>query len=434
MNQILLRNGTLLDPHRGVQENTDILIERGKLARIGRGISLPIRTEELDMAGKWIMPGIIDLHAHQSEPQRLDRETIASLGRAAAAGGITSAVIRPNADMPLDNIALVEFLRSKANRETRTRFFPVSATTIGRKGERLIEIGEMASTGVVATGDDTRSYAQAEIVRRAMEYARMFDLPYFSFPSDPSLAGRGVINEGYVSMMLGLEGIPASAEEIIVIRDIILAREAKCHLHIGPVTTAASVELVRRAKGDGLDVTAETHPHFFILTENACAGYDTDTKVDPPLRTERDLLSVRQGLVDGTIDIIASGHTPLSIVDKDLEFDTAVPGISGIEIMLPLCVTCLIKEGIIYPEMLAKLLSAAPAALLGQSQLGRLEIGAVADLTVIDPNLTKEVDPTTFKGRGRNTPFEGVTLTGWAIMTIVAGQIVMSNGELQYSL
>ncbi len=274
----------------------------------------------------------------------------------------------------------------------------MSAATAKRQGKQLIDMGELAGAGVVAAGDDMRASSSAQITRRAMEYARMFDLPYFSFPMDPSLAGKGMINEGYTSTMLGLAGSPASAEEIIVIRDIILARDAKCRLHISPVTTVASVELVRRAKADGISVTAETHPHYFILTEAACKSYDTNTKVDPPLRTDADVDAVCRGIKDGTIDIVASGHTPLSIIDKDLEFDIAVEGISGIEILIPLCITFLVKHGIVYPEHLANLLCTNPARLLGQPLLGRFEPGAAADITVVDPDLVKMVDPVSFKG------------------------------------
>jgi dihydroorotase len=433
MKPLLLRGGTLLDPQRGVQEYTDILLEKQRISKIGRELPVPSHGTVVDVAGKWVLPGVIDAHTHISEPNRLDRETIASLGRAAAAGGVTSVVVRPNDDLPLDNIALVEFLRSKAFQQTKTRIFPVSAATAQRQGKQLIDMGELAGAGVVAAGDDMRSVASAQIVRRAMEYARMFDLPYFSFPMDPSLAGRGMINEGYTSTMLGLAGSPASAEEVIVIRDIILARDAKCRLHISPVTTVASVELVRRAKADGISVTAETHPHYFILTEAACKSYDTNTKVDPPLRTEADVDAVCRGIKDGTIDIVASGHTPLSIIDKDLEFDIAVEGISGIEILLPLCISSLVKRGIVYPEQLANLLSHNPACMLGQPLLGRFEVGVAADITVVDPDMVKEVDPIAFKSRGRNTPFAGAPLAGWPVLTIAWGEIIMREGELTYT-
>ncbi len=433
MSALLIRNGTLLDPQRGVQEGMDILLEKQRISKIGRNLPAPSRCEVVDVHGKWVLPGVIDAHAHISEPNRLDRETIASLGRAAANGGVTSVIVRPSDDLPLDNIALVEFLRSKAFQQTKTRVFPVSAATAKRQGRQLIDMGELAGAGVVAAGDDMRAGASAQITRRAMEYARMFDLPYFSFPMDPSLAGRGMINEGYTSTMLGLAGSPASAEEIIVIRDIILARDAKCRLHLSPVTTVASVELVRRAKADGISVTAETHPHYFILTEAACQNYDTNTKVDPPLRTEADVDAVCRGIKDGTIDIVASGHTPLSIIDKDLEFDIAVEGISGIEILIPLCITYLVKHGIVYPEHLANLLCMNPARLLGQPLLGRFEPGAAADITVIDPDLVKIVDPVSFKGRGRNTPFAGVELAGWPVLTVAWGEIIMRDGELTYA-
>jgi len=422
---LLLKGGRVIDPAQDLDRVADLLLVDGRVAGCDDNISPPADTEVYDAAGKWVIPGAVDLHVHLSEPARADRETVASLSRAAAAGGVTTAACRPGDDLPLDNITTLEYLLSKNRSEGLIRLKSVAALTRRRAGETLTDIGDLVEGGAVALGDD-RAIMNSQVMRRGLEYARTFEVPVVSFAQDESLARGGVMNEGFVSTSLGLKGIPWSAEEVMVIRDIILARMTRWHVHISPVTVAGAVELIRRAKADGIRVTCDTAPHYFTLTETAAAGYNTFAKVSPPLRLERDLEAVRAGLADGTIDAITSSHEPLTIVDKDIEFAAAAFGISGVETFVPLSFTELVTKGGIAPRAYVNLISTKPAAVLGLPG-GTLAVGAPADVVVLDVETAAVVAPASFLSRGKNTPFAGVTCVGWPVLTVVGGHVILRD-------
>ncbi len=426
--KLLIKNGRVLDPSRDFDGVCDLLLADGVVAACEAGLAAPKGAEVYDASGKWVIPGAIDLHVHFSEPTRADRETVASLSRAAAAGGVTTAVCRPCDDVPLDNIAVAEFLLSKNRREGLVRLKPVAAMTRGLKGATLTDVGDLVTGGAVALGDG-RAVMDSQVMRRGLEYARSFAVPVVAFPQDESLAAGGVMNEGFVSTTLGLRGIPWSAEEVMVIRDVILARMTRWHVHISPVTVAGAVELVRRAKADGVRVTCDTSPHYFWLTERAVEGYNTFAKVSPPLRSERDVEAVKAGLADGTIDAIASHHVPLSVVDKDVEFNDAAFGVSGLETLVPLSYTALAAGSRMPPLDFVRLISTGPAKLFGLAG-GTLAVGAPADVTVLDVERASAITPASFFSRGKNTPFAGMEVAGRPTLTAVGGNAVMREGKL----
>ncbi len=426
--KLLLRNGRVIDPSRNVDRVCDLLLADGVVAACDVGLNVPAGADVYDAAGKWVIPGAVDLNVHFAEPARADRETVASLSRAAAAGGVTAAVCRPCDDVPLDNIPLAEFLLSKNRREGLVRLRPVAALTRGRKGETLTDVGDLVTGGAVAVGDD-RPVMNSQVMRRGLEYARSFAVPVITFPEDESLAAGGVMNEGFVSTTLGLKGVPWSAEEVMVIRDIILARMTRWHVHISPVTVAGAVELIRRAKADGIKVTCDTSPHYFWLTERAVEGYNTFAKVSPPLRGDRDVDAVKAGLADGTIDAVASHHVPLSVVDKDVEFNDAAFGVSGLETFVALGYTALVAAAVVSAADFVRLISTGPAKLFGLAG-GSLAVGAPADVVVLDPEKASVIRAASFFSRGKNTPFEGLTAAGWPVLTVVGGNVVMKDGRL----
>lgn len=424
---LVLKGGRVIDPSRGFDGTADVVIDDGKIVASEGATHLPKGAQVFDAAGKWVLPGAVDAAVHLSEPARADRETVASLGRAAAMAGVTSAVCRPNADLRLDTIATLEFIYSKNRREGLARLYPAAALTRGREGAVLTDIGDLVTGGAVAVGDG-RPVMSSLVMRRGLEYARSFGVPVITFPQDETLARGGVMNEGATATALGLRGIPASAEEVIVIRDIILARMTGWRVHISPVTTAGAVELVRRAKADGLRVTCDTAPHYFRLAENAAAGYNTFAKVSPPLRTAADKAALVEGLRDGTIDAVASDHQPLTIIDKDIEFAAAAFGISSLETFLPLAFTALVIQGGLTPLKFADAVSTCPARLFGLPA-GTLAPHAPADVIVLDTENERPVNTGAFLSRGKNTPFEGEICRGWPVLTVVGGHIVMQEGK-----
>lgn len=425
---LLLKNGRVLDPAEGFDQVCDLLLTDGRVAGRGGKLKAPAGADVYDASGKWVIPGVVDLNVHLSEPARADRETVASLARAAAAGGVTTAVCRPCDDLPLDNIATNEFLYSKNRREGLVRLKPAAALTRGRRGETLTDIGDLATGGAVAVGDD-RAVMNSRVMRRGLEYARGYGIPVISFPQDESLAAGGVMNEGFTATSLGLKGIPWSAEEVMVIRDIILARMTRWHVHISPVTVAGAVELIRRAKRDGIRVTCDTSPHYLALTEETVQGYNTAAKVSPPLRTARDNAALREGLADGTIDALASAHVPSTIVDKDIEFADAAFGVSAVETLVPVGYHTLVRAGGMAPLDFVKLITAAPARLF-KLDGGTLAVGAPADVTVLDVTASRTVRAAALLSRGKNTPFDGLTCAGWPVLTVVGGHAVMKDGVL----
>jgi dihydroorotase len=418
---ILIKNGHVIDPANKVDGKLDILVSDGKIAKFGKPGSLAVNDSQvIDAAGKFVVPGLIDMHVHLREPGYEYKETIATGTAAAKAGGFTSVCCMPNTNPVNDNRSVTEFILAQA-RSAPAQVFPIGAITKGSKGEELAEMGELYAAGCYAISDDGKPVMNASIMRRAMEYSKIFDMLIISHCEDSTLSGKGVMNEGVVSTELGLRGIPRSAEDVMTARDISLAELTGCKLHIAHVSTAGSVRLIRDAKARGLKVTAETCPHYFTLTDEAVRGYNTMVKMNPPLRTADDVAAIKQGLKDGTIDVIATDHAPHAMDEKSGEFDYAPFGIVGLETVLGLTLK-LVDEGILSLAEVIRKLSVNPALILKLNK-GKLTVGADADVTIIDPNIEWIVDASQFRSKSKNTPFNGWKLKGRAVLTIVGGKI-----------
>ncbi|HOQ06819.1 MAG TPA: dihydroorotase [Clostridiales bacterium] len=426
--KLLIRNGHVIDVKTGIDGIYDLLVENGRIAGISTGID-PEGCEVIDATGKYVLPGLVDAHCHLRDPGYEYKEDIESGTRSAAKGGFTSVACMPNTDPVTDNESVVKYILNKAKNEGYVNVYPIGAITKGLKGEELAEIGELKFAGAVAVSDDGRPVKSSSLMKKAMQYASMFDIAIISHCEDTDLAEDGVMNEGYTSTVLGLKGIPAAAEETMVARELILSEYLDIPIHIAHVSTALSVELIRNAKKRGVRVTCETCPHYFSLTEEACMGYDTNAKVNPPLRTARDVQAVIEGIADGTIDIIATDHAPHHIDEKRVEFSLAANGMVGFETALPLAVTKLVKPGIITMKKLVEKMSFNPARLLGISK-GTLEPGSTADITIVDIDAKFTVDPVRFESRSKNSPFGGMELYGLVWCTIVNGRPVVSEGVL----
>ncbi len=419
---ILIKNGHIIDPANAVDEKLDILVSDGKIAKLGKPGSIPANgAQVIDANGKLVVPGLIDMHVHLREPGFEYKETIATGTAAARAGGFTSVCSMPNTNPVNDCRSVTEFIVSQAAKEGAARVFPIGAITKGSKGEELAEMGELHRAGCVAISDDGKPVMNAAIMRRAMEYSKIFDLAVISHCEDASLSAKGVMNEGFVSTELGLRGIPAAAEDVMTARDISLAGLTGCRLHIAHVSTAGSVRLIREAKQRGVKVTAETCPHYFTLTDEAARGYNTMAKMNPPLRTAEDVAAIKQGLKDGTIDVIATDHAPHGMDEKSVEFDYAPFGVVGLETALGLAFK-LVQEGTLTLSEAVRKLSINPSEILKLNK-GSLAVGADADLTIIDPNIEWTVDASQFRSKSKNTPFNGWKLKGRAVQTIVGGKI-----------
>jgi len=420
--RVLIKSGTIVDPSERLELKGDLLIEDGIVREIAPEISVP-EAQILDARGCIVAPGFIDLHVHLREPGREDVETIETGTQAAAAGGFTAVCAMPNTQPVNDNRAVTRFLLERAREVGAVRVYPIGAITQGLKGEALAEIGEMREAGIVAISDDGQPVMNAQIMRRAMEYARQLDIPVVDHCEDKHLSAGGVMNEGLWSLRLGLKGIPAAAEEVHVARDIILAELTGAHVHLAHVSTAFSIELVRQAKRRGVRVSCEVTPHHFTLTEEAVRDYDTNAKMNPPLRTERDVRAIHEALADGTIDAIATDHAPHHPDEKALEFERAPFGIVGLETAVSLAMDRLVHQGIIGWMRLVELFSTNPARIANLPG-GTLRPGTVADITILDPTRPFIVRAEQFRSKGRNTPFEGWHLTGAVRATVVAGRVV----------
>jgi dihydroorotase len=420
---VVLAGGRLLDPSSGIDTTGDLLLRDGKVESVGGRVGRPDGAEVVECTGLVVAPGFIDVHCHLREPGREDVETIATGARAAAAGGFTAVCAMPNTDPVTDNQAAVGFVLKQGRAAGAARVHPIGAISIGQKGERLAEFGEMVGAGAVAVSDDGKPVVSAQLMRTALEYARAFGIPVADHCEDPTLAAGGAMNEGLVSARLGLRGIPSEAEEIMAIRDILLARRTGGHVHLCHMSTKGSVELIRWGKERGIRVTAEACPHHLSLTEDAVEGYNTNAKMNPPLRTAADVEAVRDAVRDGTIDLLATDHAPHHDDEKQSAFADAPNGIIGLETALAVNVTWLVKPGIISLATLVDRMSCAPARVFGLPG-GTLRRGAVADVTVFDPAREWVVDPARFLTKGRNTPYSGVTLAGRAYCTVVGGAIV----------
>ncbi|HUI66679.1 MAG TPA: dihydroorotase [Nitrospirota bacterium] len=418
---ILIKNGHIIDPVNKVDEKLDILVSAGKIAKIEKSGTLPANGGQvIDASGKFVVPGLIDMHVHLREPGFEYKETIATGTAAAKAGGFTSVCCMPNTNPVNDNRSITEFILAQA-RSSSARVFPIGAVTKGSKGEELAEMGELHDAGCVAISDDGKPVMNASMMRHAMEYSRIFDMLIISHCEDSTLSFKGVMNDGIVSTELGLRGIPRAAEDVMTARDISLAELTGGRLHIAHVSTAGSVRLIRDAKSRGVKVTAETCPHYFSLTEEAVRGYNTLAKMNPPLRTGDDVAAIRQGLKDGTIDVIATDHAPHAMDEKSGEFDYAPFGIVGLETALGLTLK-LVQEGVFSMTEVIRKLSVNPALIL-KLEKGTLSVDADADITMIDSNEDWTVDASQFKSKSKNTPFDGWKLRGKAVRTIVGGKL-----------
>ena len=420
---MLLRNGRVIDPASGLDERADVLVRDGRIHSVAKGLAAEPGTRVMDLEGKLVVPGLIDMHVHLREPGREDEETIQSGGRAAAAGGFTAVACMANTQPVIDNAGMVRFVLEVAEKTSPVRVFCVAAATVGLKGEAMTEMMDMREAGAVAVSDDGKFIQNSEVARRVMEYCGMAGLPFISHCEDQYLSAGGVMHEGYWSTVLGLKGIPAAAETVAVARDLNLAELTGARVHIAHVSTAGAVELVRQAKKRGLSVTAETAPHYLVLTDRVVSGYDTSAKVNPPLRSEEDRQGVIEGLKDGTIDVIASDHAPHCEEEKDVEFAAAAFGLIGLETTVGVVMTFLVRKGVVPLKDAISAMTVKPAAALG-IEGGTLAVGERADVTIIDPELEWEVDPCGFASGSRNTPFKGMKLTGRAVGTMVAGKLV----------
>jgi dihydroorotase len=424
MRPLVLRGGRVIDPSRGLDQTADLLIQDGKVAAIGTGLSAP-EAEVRDVAGKIVAPGLVDPHVHLREPGNEDEETVASGARAAVAGGFTAVCAMPNTDPVTDNQAAVGFIVRQAVRAGLARVYPIGAVSVGQQGERLAEFGEMVGAGAVAVSDDGKPIVSGHLMRTALEYARTFDIPIADHCEEPTLAAGGVMHEGLVAARLGLKGIPSAAEEIMVARDLVLAELTGGRVHLCHMSTRGSVELIRRAKqgGAGSRVTAEVTPHHLTLTDDACEDYDTHAKMNPPLREAADVAALRAALKEGVIDCIASDHAPHAYDEKDAAFDDAPFGIVGLETAFAVAYTELVQGGVLtLPELLARM-STVPARVF-RLPGGTLAPGAPADVGVFDVAARWTVDAARFHSKSRNTPFQGRALSGRPVLTIVAGRVV----------
>jgi dihydroorotase len=417
---LLIKNGRVLDPAAGIDLIQDLLIAEGRIARSGKELKAPGDVRTVDATGKVVCPGFIDIHTHLREPGFEYKETVASGTRAAAAGGFTAVCCMANTFPVNDNRAVTDYILAKARVEGVVRVYPIGAVTRNLEGTQLAELAEQAEAGCVAFSDDGRCVMNAEIYRRAMEYALPFGTPIISHAEDDHLARHGAMNEGLVSTELGLSGQPAAAEDVMVARDIVLAELTGAHVHIAHVSTAGAVRMIRDAKARGIRVTTEVTPHHLLLTDEAVRSWDPNTKMAPPLRGKRDVEAVLEALADGTIDCIATDHAPHALSEKEDEFAEAANGIVGLETAVSVLLDRLVKPGVIDLQTLVTRLSSGPARLLNLPG-GSLAPGAVADITILDLAETWTVDPAKFRSRARNTPFTGWTGTGRPWMTIVGG-------------
>jgi dihydroorotase len=428
--RLLIQNGYLIDPAQGTNTGKNLLIEDGRVVGLSsHNDAVPEGAEVFDATGLIVAPGFIDTHVHLREPGHEYKETIASGAAAAVAGGFTTICAMPNTNPINDNAAVTRFVIEQAERAGLASVFPIGAITKNSDGTELAEMGEMKDAGIIAVSDDGRPVPTAGMMRRAMEYARGFDLPVIDHCEDKSLARGGVMHEGHWSLVLGLRGMPAAAEEVDAERNCLLAELTGARVHLAHVSTRGALEAVRRAKEKGLPVTCEVAPHHWTLTDEATQDYDTNTKMSPPLRSQDHLDAIIEGLRDGTIDSIATDHAPHHADEKELEYDQAAFGIVGLETAVGLAFERLVKEGVISLERLVELCSTNPARIFSLEGRGSLRAGSRADLTILDPELAWTFDASRSKSKSRNTPFDGYSFHGANVATVVAGRIAYLHPE-----
>jgi dihydroorotase len=420
--KLLLKNARVVDPAAGVDGAYDVLVEDGRIARLASRIEAS-DAKTLDLTGLCVCPGFIDMHVHLREPGQEWKETIATGTRAAAAGGFTGVACMPNTQPPIDSRSVVEFVLAQARQHGAVPVYPIGCVSKGQGGVELAEMGDMAIAGARGFSDDGKPVASAGLMRRALEYSRIFDLPVIDHCEEPTLVAGGVVHEGEVATRLGLPGWPGVAEDVMVSRDILLAEYTGGAIHIAHMSTGRSAELVRRAKDAGVRVSCEVTPHHFALTDEAVAGYDTHAKMNPPLREESDRQALLAAIADGTVDAIASDHAPHNADEKCVEFSRAPFGIVGLETAVSLSLDRLVHGGVIGLARLVELLASGPAAAL-RLKKGSLRVGDDADITILDLDRRVVVKPSAFESKSVNTPFGGWILRGGPVMTIVGGRIV----------
>lgn len=422
---LLIKGGRVIDPSQGIDDTLDVVVENGLVKELGKGLSAPAGAEVIDACGKYVVPGLIDMHVHLRDPGLEYKEDIISGTRAAVAGGFTSVCCMPNTKPVIDNKAVATYIVNKAKTEGFCNVFPVGNITYGMNGDRLSEMGELKESGCVAVSDDGKPVRNSELMRRALEYANGMGILVLTHAEELDLVGEGVMNEGFTSTELGLKGIPRVAEDIATARDVMLAEYCNAPIHICHVSTKGSVQVIREAKARGVKVTCETAPHYFSLTDDAVRGYNTNAKMNPPLREADDVAAIKQGLKDGTIDCIATDHAPHHLDEKDVEFNEAMNGIVGLETSLPLSLK-LVDEGVITLSQLVEKMSCNPSIILGLDR-GTLKPGSVADIAVLDPAKQWIVSEQSLSSKSKNSPWLGETMSGAAAATIVSGTVVFSG-------
>ncbi len=427
--KILIKNGHIIDPANGVDKTADLLVEGSKIAELAENITSSADVV-IDASGECVTPGLVDMHVHLRDPGLEYKEDIITGTKAAVMGGVTSVACMPNTSPVCDSEAVVRYIIEKAANEGFANVYPVGAISKGMAGKELSEMGGLKDAGAVAVSDDGKPVSEPILMKHALQYAQMFGLPVISHCEDLSLADGGDMNEGLVSTYLGLRGITRAAEEVQAARDILIAEAVDAPVHIAHVSTRGTVDLVRQAKKRGVKVTCETAPHYFTLTEKAVEGFDTNAKMNPPLRTEDDVAAIKEGLKDGTIDAIITDHAPHHIDEKRCEFALALNGIIGLETSLGLGLTYLVRENVLTINELISLMSEKPAKILNIPK-GTLSVGADADITIFDPGKEWTVDVNKFKSKSKNSPYDGWKLYGKPEYVIVGGKIRVKNGELE---
>ncbi|MBI4051006.1 MAG: dihydroorotase [Elusimicrobia bacterium] len=428
--KLLIKGGRVLDPSQNLDRIADALIEGNQIKALGSNLASRMKLDGIqawDAKGLWVMPGVIDLHVHLREPGREMDETVATGTRAAAKGGVTSLCCMPNTEPPIDSPRMVQFILNKSKEQGAVHVFSAGCVTKGQKGEELAEMGLMAEAGAVAFTDDGKPVMNTQIMRRALEYSKSLGFPVMDHCEDAHLSQNGVMHEGLVSSRLGVCGIPAEAETLMAQRDIQLAEMTGGRLHLAHVSCAGTVETIRQAKRLGVRVTAETCPHYFALTDESLVDFNSNFKMNPPLRTQKDLKAIQEGLRDGTVDAIATDHAPHAPFRKSAGLESAPFGVIGLETLLPLTMTVLVSEKILTPLEAVRCLSTNPAKILGLKMKGGLRVGMDADVTLVDPTTVREVTDQ-FESKSKNSPFIGWKLKGFAVGTIVSGRVVMRDG------
>ncbi|MBI5484100.1 MAG: dihydroorotase [Deltaproteobacteria bacterium] len=419
---LLIKGGRVIDPSQNMDEVLDVLVEKGLIKEIGKGLSAPDSVKTIDASGKYVVPGLIDMHVHLRDPGLEYKEDIISGTRAAAAGGFTSICCMPNTKPVIDNKAIASYIINKARSEGFCNVFPIGSITYGLSGDRMSEMGELKEAGCVAVSDDGKPVNNSELMMRSLQYAAGIGIMLISHAEELELVGAGVMNEGYTSTELGLKGIPRVAEDIATAREVMLAEYTNSPVHIAHVSTRGAVRIIREAKARGVKVTCETAPHYFTLTDDAVRGYNTNAKMNPPLREADDVAAIKEGLKDGTIDAIATDHAPHHLDEKDVEFNEAMNGIIGLETSLSLSLK-LVEDGVLTVNQLIEKMSCNPSNILGLGR-GTIKSGSVADITLIDPAAEWTVEKEKLASKSKNSPFLGWKLKGAASATILAGVVV----------